>query len=561
MSDEIDLEGAAPWLVVLLTLAGAALRALLLDMKGLGLDETVNIWLASHPLSEMMTWISNVNQQPPLYYYLLHTWISLRGDAPYAVRFLSVLLGTATIPMIYLTGKRLANTLVGLAAAVLLAVSPFHIYYAQEASLFTLLTFNASVALYALIRLLTDERSVRPFGSQFKDYLHAWRTLGPEESNSERDFYKKRPAADQKGLRAWVYRHRWLPIHSISTDLSWLALVIFTAATLLSHRTGWLFLASINVFVLGLKLLQKRRRLMQPTAFHAPSIMNWLLAQVVTLTLWLAWLLPTLLKHGTAAHANWLTSPNLADILYALKTFLNTSPFTPVNIARGIWGLLGVLILLGIIFFRRAPAKLLFLVTLFALPFALELLVSHWNPMFDASTLIWTTLALYLLIAAGITKLKFRGLIFLMLGLVATFNLFAASDYFRFIPREDWLTPAKAVVGHAEKGDLVLFNTNLARIPFDYYVRPYLYGAPADFDEVGLPLDLHTSGAAEPVMTTADVPALNELLKGHQRVWLVYSQNNFTDPDGLIPQTLGEQLQLAESQEFYGGVVQLYLIH
>jgi hypothetical protein len=558
MSDEIDLEGAAPWLVVLLTLAGAALRALLLDMKGLGLDETVNIWLASHPLPEMMHWVANVNQQPPLYYYLLHGWISLRGDAPYAVRFFSVLFGAGAIPMLYLIGKRVANAMLGLAAAVLLAVSPLHIYFAQESSMFTLLTFNACVALFALVRLLTDKRSTQPFGSQFKEYIHAWRTLGPAEENSERDFYKKRPAVDQKGLRAWVYRHRWLPIHAISTDLSWLALAFFSAATLLSHRSGWLFLVSINLFVLGLKVLQKRNRLELPAALRAPSMPNWLLAQAVTLALWLPWLISDLLKRGSAVHPNWLAAPTLETVWQTLKSFLNASPFTPARIALGIWILFGVLIALGLVYFRKSPARLLLLVTLFALPFALELLVSLRQPMLETSTLLWTTLPLFLLIAAGIARLKFRGLIFLMLGLVATFNLFAASDYFRFIPREDWLTPAKAVVGRAEDGDIVLFNTNLAQIPFDYYTRPYLYGAPAKFEEVGLPLDLQASGRADAVMTAADLPALNNLISGHPRVWLVYSQNSFTDPDGLIAKTLGEQMNLAESQEFYGGVVQLY---
>ncbi len=559
MSEEIDLEGAAPWLIVLLSLAGAALRGLLLDMKGLGLDETVNIWLASHTIPEMLTWLANVNQQPPLYYYMLHFWISLRGDAPYAARLLSVLLGAGTIPIIYLIGKRLANSRVGLAAAVLLTVSPFHIYYAQETSMFTLLTFNASVALYALVRLLTDERAARPFGSQFKEYVHAWRTLAPVQSNGERDFYKKRPAADPKGMRAWVYRHRWLPIHSISTDLSWLALVLFSAATLLSHNTAWLFLLTINVFVLGLMLAQKKGSTGGQASFSAPAPGNWLLAQALTLALWLPWLLPTLRQPGPFSRPNSIPTPSLDSVWQVLKSFLDASPYTPATITLGIWILFGVLLVLGLIFFHKNYARLLFLATVFALPFVIELIVSVWKPMFLERTLIWTSLPLFLLIAAGITKLKFRGLIFLILGLVGTLNLFAASDYFRFLPKEDWLTPARAVIGHAEKDDLVLFNTNLAEIPFDYYVRPYLYGAPAKFEEIGLPLDLQASGVAEPIMTAADVPALTELLSGRARVWLVYSHNSFTDPDGLIPQTLAEKLELAESQEFYGGVVQLYV--
>ena len=57
--------------------------------------------------------------------------------------------------------------------------------------MYTLLTFNAAVAIYALVRLLTDPRSVKPIGSQFREYLHAWRTnqvveLEPTEGSAIR---------------------------------------------------------------------------------------------------------------------------------------------------------------------------------------------------------------------------------------------------------------------------------------------------------------------------------------------------------------------------------------
>ena len=62
------------------------------------------------------------------------------------------LFGTATIPIIYLIGKRLSGPVMGLVAAVLLAFSVFNIFYAQEARMYTLLAFNAAVAIYALAR-------------------------------------------------------------------------------------------------------------------------------------------------------------------------------------------------------------------------------------------------------------------------------------------------------------------------------------------------------------------------------------------------------------------------
>jgi hypothetical protein len=59
-------------------------------------------------------------------------------------------------------------------------------------------------------------------------------------------------------------------------------------------------------------------------------------------------------------------------------------------------------------------------------------------------------------------------------------------------------------------------------------------------------------------MTDSDVPELVSLVKGHDRVWLVYSHDSYTDPKGLVPQTLAAQKKLIRTHEFHGGQVQLY---
>jgi hypothetical protein len=59
-------------------------------------------------------------------------------------------------------------------------------------------------------------------------------------------------------------------------------------------------------------------------------------------------------------------------------------------------------------------------------------------------------------------------------------------------------------------------------------------------------------------MTEGDIPGLISMLRGHNRVWLVYSHNDITDPNGLVPQTLASQMKLIRERDFYGGKVQLY---
>jgi hypothetical protein len=271
MNEEVDIEESAIWLVIIITLVGGFLRALALSTKGLWLDEAFSIWLANHSIAEMMQWIVRIDQHPPLYYLLLHGWIALGGDTAYHVRFLSVVFGTATIPVIYLIGKRISGEVMGLAAALILAFSPFNIYYAQETRMYTLLMFNAAVAIYALVRLLTDPRAVKPIGSQFREYLHAWRAPVPVEAGSESGFSYGDKTRKQKGWRGWVNRHRWLPIQSIETDLAWVAFIVFSAAALYTHNTAVFLPVAINIFVLGLMLIQKNKKSAVLPAFQPPS--------------------------------------------------------------------------------------------------------------------------------------------------------------------------------------------------------------------------------------------------------------------------------------------------
>lgn len=558
LSEETEVEELAPWLVVILTLIGGALRVLLLDQKGLWLDETFSVWLANHGVADMLHWIARIDQHPPLYYLLLHYWIALQGDTPHAVRLLSALFGAGTIPVIYLIGKRLSGVALGLAAALFLTLSPFHIYFAQEARMYTCLAFNAAVAMYALVRLLTDSRSARPIGSQFREYVHAWRTLGPLEPGAKREFSYKAETRTRTGWRAWIFRHRWLPIRAVETDLAWVAFIVFSAATLLSHNTAVFFPLAANIFVLGLMLFTRLNTSGSPPAFQAPSFWSWVKAQIGILLLWSPWLSVFIHQVGGVYHEFWLPKPGWDTVTRALKAFLNVSLPGQGSYLGVMWILYVLVLCLGLVHFRKKLSRFLFLAALFAVPFLGELIVSIRRPIFLDRTLIWITIPLLLLLAAGIALLRFRILIIVVVGILATNNLFSASDYYRFTAKEDWGAAAGYVANFAQQDDLVLFNSAFVQIPFDYYFETYEKQYAIRVEKHGLPVDLFDSGIVEPKMTAGDIPRLLSLLAGRQRVWLVYSHNWYTDPTGLIPQTLASQMRLIRQRDFYGGQVQLY---
>ena len=557
MNKDIEFEEAAPWLVILITLIGYGLRVFIIGNKGLWLDESFSIWLANHSVVDMLHWIVRIDQHPPLYYFLLHYWIALNGDTPGSVRLLSALFGTATIPVIYLIGKRISGAVMGLAAAVFMALSLFNIYYAQESRMYTLLTFNAAVAIYALVRLLMDPRSVRPIGSQFREYLHTWRTSRQPDPDTGRDFIYKDATRNQSGWRAWILRHRWLPIQTIETDLAWVAFIVFSAAALLSHNTAVFFPLATNIFVLGLMLFQRKMKSGSPPAFQAPSFWNWVKAQIGIFLLWSPWIYAFIQQASRVDQEFWIPKPGWDTITLTLRTLLNAS--APGQISQIMTWILCAVLCFGLVYYRKKLSILFFLAALFAIPFLGELIVSIRRPIFLDRTLIWITIPLVLVLAAGIAQLKPRFLMIVMLGILATNYVFSTGDYYRFFQKEDWSTAAGYVANFAQKDDLVLFNSNFVEIPFDYYFKTWEDLYDIQVEKRGVPLDLFDSGILEPKMTTKDIPGLISLLRGHDRVWLVYSHNWYTDPMGLIPQTLAVQMKLIRTRDFYGGQVQLYV--
>jgi hypothetical protein len=223
-----------------------------------------------------------------------------------------------------------------------------------------------------------------------------------------------------------------------------------------------------------------------------------------------------------------------------------------------VWGIYLLLLGLGVVYFRRKMSLFLLLAILFAVPFLGELIVSLRRPIFSDRTLIWVTIPLFLVLAAGIAQLRFRFAMIAAVGVVGTLGLFSAADYYRFFPKEDWNTPAGYVALYAEKDDLVLFNSNFVEIAFDYYFRTFEDKYDLQVQKEGIPADLIDDAVLEPLMTEDDIPKLLSLIDGRDRVWLVYSHESYTDPEGLVPKTLGAEMKLIDQRDFYGGKVQLY---
>jgi hypothetical protein len=90
---------------------------------------------------------------PPLYYLVLGGWIRLAGPSDFALHALSVIWALATLPLIWLLGRRVGTPADALTACVLFALAPASLYYAVEARMYALLWFESALTAWLTVRL------------------------------------------------------------------------------------------------------------------------------------------------------------------------------------------------------------------------------------------------------------------------------------------------------------------------------------------------------------------------------------------------------------------------
>ncbi|MEJ2210203.1 MAG: glycosyltransferase family 39 protein [Anaerolineae bacterium] len=187
--------------ILLVVLLAFGLRLYALDRQDIWGDEAFSIWLSGRPLAEVVA--GGADTHPPLYPTLLFFWERLAGTSPLAVRLLSALVGTLLVPVVYVLARRVEPLIaviarspplatkqspasdekptgirhwrllrsqktlarndkpaaVPLLAALLVAVSPVLVYYAQETRMYGLVTLLAAASVYWTLRFLQQPRS------------------------------------------------------------------------------------------------------------------------------------------------------------------------------------------------------------------------------------------------------------------------------------------------------------------------------------------------------------------------------------------------------------------
>ncbi len=499
------------FLLLAILLLASFLRFYRLDAQSFWNDEGNSARIAERTLDLIVEGAAG-DIHPPGYYLLLHYWRALFGQSEFALRSLSVVAGLALVAFTYLLGRHLFGEATGLMAAFLGAISPFAVYYSQEARMYALLAALSIASTFFAIRILQSAN------------LHS----------------------------------------SFSILHSFAAYVLTSAAGLYAHY-AFPFILLVHNATFGLWWLTVARR----SAQRWRRLAVWIGAQAAIVVLYLPWLSIALgsVTGWTAAGRTYELGPALLDVLRILSVGI-TLPVGEATVAlvgagllllAGLWPLLlrpeepeqdgssqrrlfraaqpqGWLGIASVALYLAFPIILIFAFDLYK-PAWLKFLVVVLPPF-------------HILLAHGIENLArfaIRGsptsnlqslISFIAIALITatTFpslrNLYFDPKYFR----DDYRQIAADVAASACPGDAVILNApNQWEVFTYYYPDQDVYPAPYRPDKAGVEV------------------FLAPLIEQYQRLFVLYWGDGESDPQRLVETWLAAHAYKADDH-WYGRV-------
>jgi mannosyltransferase len=152
------------WLLVL-TLAGLALRVLFAQRSGLWRDEAQLLWIVRAPTpGAMLDFLREQESHPPLFYFLVRGWLAVFGDSEAAALALSIGLGCLLIPAMFFIGSRVFSPRVGMIAAILSTFAPSLIWHSALVRPYSLLPLLCICSCFFLWQA-RSQGGIRPWAA------------------------------------------------------------------------------------------------------------------------------------------------------------------------------------------------------------------------------------------------------------------------------------------------------------------------------------------------------------------------------------------------------------
>ncbi len=139
-----------------LLLVGFLIRFWGLTAQSLWRDEVDTYVFATRSWSQVLGMFTRPGENGPLYFLLMRFWITLTGKSDFALRYSSLLAGVLFLPLLYhLLAPKLGRQTT-LVATLLAALSPFFIWYSQEAKMYSFLLLLAILATWLYVEALAS---------------------------------------------------------------------------------------------------------------------------------------------------------------------------------------------------------------------------------------------------------------------------------------------------------------------------------------------------------------------------------------------------------------------
>ena len=482
------------WALVCILGLAYALRLIGLVSESLWIDEGYSLALARYSVQEIVQGTVS-DQHPPLYYLLLHAWLRV-GCSLFQLRYLSVLIGTLGVAVGAWIGRELLGEDVGLGTGLLLASSPMHVWYSQEARMYVLLA-----VLVTLSAGLT------------------WRLV--------------------RGRRGWV------------------GYGVCTALALYTHYFSVFVILAENVFVLGWLLWRRTspRRTGSQQAYR-PFLWHWLGMQVLLALSFSPWL-PVAVYQTRFHQMRWLAPPSAIQVAGTpLLMVLGDSGLGTAGVLVFVG--LGLAVVWAVWRAWRAGCRdklggYAFTLGWLLVPFATIALLSVAYPLFQTKQMLMLLTPMTVLLAAALVRLP-RVARVVLVGALAWFVADSLGMMYRVESKDGWREAGAYIQARYQPGDVLYMNPAAGILGLDAYLGQALPhdGYPPDYD-------VRTGGWVGELVTAAMAAReMAAVAEQYGRVWLIEFGPEFWDPEGYLRNELERNGQGTVEQRFGRIVVRLY---
>lgn len=509
------------WLILILWLAWG-LRLFHLGAMSIWWDESLSYDRALQSLSTILSGairIQNVNTtdlHPPLYFLLLHFAVLAFGLTELALRILSTFANVLTIALVYPTSllvarvaRRHSAARVALPAALFVAISPFYVWYSQEARPYSLVLLWSLLALYALLRATTASAG----------------------------------EPDRRNPGSFTRRYSWTAVYLVAL-----------AATLFTHYLSFILLP----FHAGVIAIFGRRR------------SEW---QAIAVVLLSAFALVVIMLPSGAAGLTGSDSAgaSFVPLFVMLRDMLNSFAVgVTANLDRVALLDLALVALwcLGVASTVRPPRRdlrlaLFSLAYLFLPALALQA-ASYIRPLYlNSRHLITASPAFYLGLALGVNAIFERAVHSHPLprvalagaaagaSLLVLFAAFYALNNLYFDPafaKDDHRAWSEYLRERDRPGDFLILDAPQAEKIYDYYAPPGLQW-----------ISLPNIGTTQSEQERLDFKAVVDAFRSHDRIWLLEIHRPVADPANHIWDLVNRFGAFVSTTYFPGTSTQLVL--